>query len=101
MREGNKPASNKFAGTKWELGAGVRDKAGREEACKEQMCGNQVFKEQVSEIKCAENKRIPQPEMGDKGRCQSSISFWQASLGKKVWDLTKITVGTSMQGTSV
>ncbi len=61
-------------------GAGVRDKAGREEACKEQMCGNQVFKEQVSEIKRAENKRIPQPEMGDKGRCQSSNSFWQASL---------------------
>jgi hypothetical protein len=46
-----------------------------------------IWEVRVSEIQSAGNKRIPQPEMGDKGRCQSNISFWQASLGKEVQDL--------------
>jgi hypothetical protein len=60
------------------------------------MCRNHVFKEQVSEIKRAENKRIPQPEMD----ANPALAFGRPKLGKEVWGL-KITVGTSMQGTSM
>ncbi len=78
---------NTCAGKKCARKKLLADHACREQACKEQMCRNHVFREQVLEIKLAGNKRIPQPEMGDKGRCQSSISFWQASLGKEVQDI--------------
>jgi hypothetical protein len=66
------------------LGAGIRDKAGREEACKEQICGNQMFRDQLSDIKRARNKRIFRSRKRvTRGDANPALTFGRPHLERK------------------